>query len=188
MYVKFDKDSGKIISIRGTEYDGDNCLPVALETVKPIILGEELSDNFEVRYNVSLKEVEFVRKSDLEISAATINDFIYEIPQQVSKKIPDLLVIQDIKNTCWKFVLNPEVKSNFESKGVTINERMMFSVTAKGDPNVLYKLLFVELGELARDGYVVLPFNMPFEYTREPISIFTSRKFSTYQFKRIFNE
>lgn len=187
MYVKYDKEKGTILGIKGTEYTGENCIPVPYEQVKRIISGEELADNYQVKYNTKSKQMEFSDCHETRTKGNTVNDFIYDVPTKQLKD-PDILIVQDVANTCWKVYMGNALGSSLRSKGIHINERMMLSVTAKADPNILYKTLFVELGDLVRDNYVILPFTMPFEYTDAPISVFTSRKFDTYQFKRLFNE
>jgi hypothetical protein len=46
----------------------------------------------------------------------------------------------------------------------------------------------VHIGKTLSDNYCIVPFDMPFELTDSSISIYTSRRFDTYQFKRIFDE
>ena len=187
MYVKFDKETGSILGIKGKEYPGENSMPVPLEQVRKLIDGEELTDDYEVRYEPKLKRLEFGHRRITSVKGDHINDFIYEVPTKNGKS-PDILIVQDVKNTCWKVHMGCALGDSLRQKGVSINDTMMLSITAKGDPNVLYKTLFVELGEVVRNNYVVLPFTMPFEHTEQPISVYTSRKFDTYQFKRIFND
>ena len=187
MHVKFDKKDGKILGIKGTEYAGENSIPVPLAKVKKIISGEELADNYEVRYNTKLKIMEFSDRHETVVRGNSVNDFIYDVPTKELED-PDILIIQDVPNTCWKVLIGKGLGNSLRDKNIRMSEEMMISVTAKGDPNVLYKTLFVELGDLVRDNYVVLPFTMPFEHTNESISVFTSRRFDTYQFKRILNE
>jgi hypothetical protein len=187
MYVIFDKETGSILGIKATEYTGENSIPVPLDKVRKLISGEDSTTAFEVRYNTKIKQMEFGSRYDTQMRGNSVNDFIYDVPQGVGKS-PDILIVQDVVNTCWKVHIGAVLGDSLRRKGVTVNDRMMLSVTAKGDPNILYKTLFVELADVVRDNYVVLPFTMPFEHSDEPISIFTSRKFDTYQFKRIFNE
>jgi hypothetical protein len=187
MYVKFDKETGSILGIKATEYTGENSIPVPLDKVRKLISGEDSTTAFEVRYNTKIKQMEFGSRYDTQMRGNSVNNFIYDVPQGVGKS-PDILIVQDVVNTCWKVHIGAVLGDSLRGKGVAVNDRMMLSVTAKGDPNILYKTLFVELADVVRDNYVVLPFTMPFEHSDEPISIFTSRKFDTYQFKRIFNE
>ena len=187
MYVKFDQKTGTVIGVRGKEYTEENSIPVELAEVQDILDGIVLADEYEVRYNTKLKQMEFAKRNDNKIVGNSINDFIYEMPVKLIED-PDIIVVQDIVNTCWKIHIGARLGSSLRNKGVGISDRMMLSITAKGDPNVLYKTLFVELSDIVRNNYVVLPFTMLFESTSQPISVYTSRRFDTYQFKRIFNE
>ena len=183
MYVQFEKDSGKIIRI-GPSKDGDNTIEVPLSMVNNLIEGKEKFKDYKVEYNSKTKTLELISIHEHILDQLTVNEFIYEIPVSDIKE-PDITVIQDIPNTCWKIQIGKELKHNIRSKGVTLNSNMLFSITAKGDPNVLYKTLSVHFGTVVNDNYFIAPFNMPFETTEEPISIYTPRRFDTYQFKRI---
>lgn len=187
MYVRFDKETGEILAVAGQPQEDTNTIPVPLEEVKKILDGVEVADNYHVQYNPKTKEMEFLSKHDKSFAGNTINDFIYEVPEE-SDEDPDIQIVQDIPNTCWKVLAGTELKENLRKKGIHLTQSMMMSVTAKGDPNILYKTLFVDLSRVIVDNYVVLPFDMPFETTNEPVSIYLSRRFDTYHFKRIFDE
>lgn len=187
MHVRFDKDTGDIIAIAGQPQVVENSIPVPLSEVRGILDGVELADNYQVLYNPKTKEMEFKSRHDTSVNGDSINDFIYEVPTKEVED-PDVQIIQDVPNTCWKVVVGQTLKDNLRKKGITLNQQMMLSVTAKGDPNILYKTMFVDLGRVIAENYAVLPFTMPFEKTAESISVYTSRRFDTYHFKRIFDE
>lgn len=186
-YVTFNKDTGKILSI-GNEVEKDaNYIQVSYEDVKSIKKGIEPSTNYAVEYNPKTKTLEFVSKAENIFDAVTVSEFIYEIPE-IEINEPDILVIQDIPNTCWKISVGKTLRKNIKEKGISLNTTMMFSITAKGDPNILYKTLFVHTGQTLNDNYCIVPFSMPFETTNEAISIYTARRFDTYQFARIYEQ
>lgn len=183
MYVQFEKDSGKILRI-GPSNSGDNTIEAPLSKVVNLLEGKESFKDYKVEYNSKSKSLELICVYDHIFEQLTVNEFIYEIPTDNLIE-PDITVIQDIPNTCWKIQIGKELKRNIRSKGVTFNSNMLFSITAKGDPNVLYKTLSVHFGKVVNDNYFIAPFDMPFETTEEPISVYTPRRFDTYQFKRI---
>lgn len=185
VYVMFDKETGKVTSI-GNEYDGiSSYIGVPLSKVTSLIDGTESKSNYVVQYNPKLKSLELANKFEHTDESLGVKDFIYELPTE-DLSDPDIIVIQDIPNTCWKVQIGKELKSNLRTKGASLNSNLLFSVTAKEDPNILYKTLFVEFNRVASDNYYIIPFSMPFETTNEEISIYTARRFDTYQFKRIY--
>jgi hypothetical protein len=187
MYVSFEKDTGRILSISNERDDNANIIEVPLSEVKTLIEGKEPFSNYAVEYNAKTKTLEFANRFEHVFDHFSVNDFIYELPEEDIKD-PDILLIQDVPNTCWKVQIGKDLKQNLRSRGVSLNTGMMFSITSKADPNVLYKTLSVHFGTVVNDNYCIIPFSMPFETEQESISVYTSRRFDTYQFKRIFDE
>lgn len=185
MYVKFNKQTGVITGIGPQPYAGQDFISVPLFEVQQLIDGVAPWRNYRVQYNPKVKKFELTNIKDTKVYGNTINDFIYEVPEARCVD-PDVTIVQDIPNECWKFFIGHQLRNNLTQANLT--NSMMVSVTAKGDPNVLYKTLFVPLSDIFTNNYVVLPFTMPFERTNEDISVYTARRFDTYQFKRIFDE
>lgn len=186
-YVIFNKDSGEILSISNEASEENSYIQVPLADVMTLINAEEPTTNYHVQYNPKIKQLEFQSKHEHILDSLTVKDFIYELPQDNAKDA-DVQVIQDIPNTCWKVKLGDSLRSNIKNKGINLNASFLFSITKKGDPNILYKTLNVHIGQTVADNYCIIPFNMPFETTTVPISVYTSRRFDTYQLTRIFNE
>lgn len=187
MYVSFEKNTGRIFGISNEKDPDANLIEVSLKEVESLLEGKESFSNYAVEYNPKTKTLEFVNKFEHVFDHFSVNDFIYEILENDIEDA-DITLTQDIPNTCWKIELGKELKKNLRSKGVSLNSGLLFSVTAKGDPNILYKTLSVHFGTIVNDNYFIIPFSMPFETEKENISIYTSRRFDTYKFKRIFNE
>lgn len=186
MYVIFQKDTGKIIGV-SCKQDEENSIPVDLEQVSGILKGTDSKKNYRVEYNAKKKQLEMVDLHKEIFDGSSVNDFIYEIPE-TKVNDADITIEQDLPNTCWRFTLGKTLKRNLRNKGVKLNSKLKFSITAKHDPNILYKTLSVDFSQVLRNNSVVLPFDSSFESTEFPLSIFTARKFDSYQFKRIFNE
>jgi len=185
MYVSFNKDTGDVVGVGNSVKENCGQVQVPISKVMSIIEGTESLRNYIVQYNPKTKNLEFVSRYEYVLDAQSVNDFIYEIPED-NIEDPDILLIQDIPNKCWKIEMGMSLKSNLRSKGVSLNANIMFSVTEKSDPNVLYKTLIVDFGRLVNDNYFIVAFDMPFEATDARISVYTSRRFDTYQFKRIY--
>lgn len=186
-YVIFNKDSGEIESISNAVTNEDTYIQVPLDDVLSLKRGVEDISNYHVQYNPKNKELELKSKYEFALDALTVNDSIYELPE-TSVDDADVQVIQDIPNTCWKIKLGNSIRDNIKRKGINLNANFLFSVTKKGDPNILYKTLSVHIGKTVADNYCIVPFDMPFETTDIPVSVYTARKFDTYQLTRILDE
>lgn len=186
-FIIFNKDNGEIQSISNVANKNDSYIQVLLSDVMSLVDGTENIKNYHVQYNPKNKELELKSKYEFALDALTVNDSIYELPET---KIDDadIQVIQDVPNTCWKIKLGDKLKENISRKGINLNTNFLFSVTKKGDPNILYKTLSVHIGKTVADNYCVVPFDMSFETTNIPVSVYTARKFDTYQLTRILDE
>lgn len=186
-YIVFNKDTGEITGIRNNVTDQDTYIQVPLKDVLSLKKGKESKKNYIVQYNPKTKNLELQSKFDQSFDAASVDDIIYEIPEN-STEDADIQIVQDIPNTCWKIKVGNTLKKNIKSKGINLNATMMFSITEKGDPNILYKTLSAHVGQTLDDNYYIIPFSMPFEETLTSLSIYTVRRFDSYNLTRIFNE
>lgn len=197
MYVIFEKNTGKILGI-SPKKEVENAIQVNLNEVKGLLTGCEQRKDYRVEYNPKTKQLELKNLHLQSLDGFTINDFIYEVPEIVSED-PDIIIEQNQKEKCWKIILGDSfdhwkimlgdgLANNTKNQGIQFNNRLSFSVTKKHDPNILYKTLVVDFSEKLQDNYIVLPFTMPFEYNDSEISIFTSKRFGIYYFKRILDE
>ena len=186
MYVIFEKDTGKVLGVSPKKED-DNSILVDYEEVKGLIAGQERRKDYRVEYNLKTKQLELKNLQLQSLDGFTINDFIYEVPEIVTDD-PDVTIEQDQKEKCWRITLGHGLKRNSIRQEVEYISNVNFSVTKKHDPNILYKTLTVDFSKILQDNYAVLPFTMPFEHDNTEISIFTSRRFDTYCFKRKLNE
>lgn len=186
MYVIFEKDTGKVLGI-SPKSENENSIPVNLSAVTGLLNGTERKRNYRVEYNPKTKQLELQDQHQESFDGSSVNDFIYEIPEDTVQDA-DIVVEQDKPNTCWRIKLGKQLKRNLRKKGIRLNTRLSFSVTAKHDPNILYKTLSVDFARILNDNYAVIDFSMPFETENTPLSVFTARRFDTYQFKRILDE
>lgn len=186
MHVIFEKDSGKILGF-SPKAEHKNSIPVPLSEVLGLLEGKEKKKNYRVEYNAKTKQLELCDQHRENFDGSSVNDFIYEIPEDYIEDA-DITIEQDIPNTCWKIKLGNQLKKNLQKKGIKLNTTLSFSITAKHDPNILYKTLSIDFSRVFNDNYAVVDFDMSFEQEKESISVFTSRRFDTYQFKRILNE
>jgi len=183
MYVQFKQDTGEITGISPRSSANHHDIEVPLEEVTAILEGLERKRNYRVEYDPRKKKLALVNQHEKQFDGASVRDFIYELPE-VEQADADICVFQDTKNRCWKILLGKSLQKNLKQQGLRLNKQLSFSVTAKHDPNILYKTLFVDFSQIVRDNYAVIPFTMEFEETNSDISIFTAKMFDSYSFQR----
>jgi hypothetical protein len=186
MYVMFEEGSGKITGITPRK-DVKNSIPLPLSKAIGFLEGTERRKNYRVEYNPKVKNLELVNIRQERFDGRSVSDFIYEIPEESVENV-DIMIEQDILQKCWRIKIGHNLKKNLKNKGVNLSSVLSFSITEKHDPNILFKTLDVNFSKLMKKNYEIFPFESEFEFCDIPISIFTARKFDTYQFKRIFNE
>jgi len=185
MYIKFKEETGEVIGVGPKPDINYNTIPVDFESVKAIIEGKESKKNYKVEYNAKSKQLELVNIHQQIFDGATVNDYIYEIPEDCDGE-PDIIIKQDVPNSCWKILVGKTLKKNLRTKGIKLNSTLNFSITAKHDPNILFKTISIDFSKIINDNYAIIEFDMPFEKQDESISIFTSKKFDLYKFERVF--
>jgi len=80
MYVIFEKNTGKILGFSPKKED-ENSIPVEYSEVEGLLNGRERRKNYRVEYNPKSKQLELINLHLQSLDGASINDFIYEIPE-----------------------------------------------------------------------------------------------------------
>jgi|SRR6056300_59045 len=183
-YVYFDIEIGSILKITNEKLDDNNQshITVSTEDVLTLINGEEPFESCSVVYNTKLKLYELQRNT-IEQPVYNVNELIHEITEVIEDA--DIQVVQDLKNTCWKFLISKELRSNLVENKVSLKVNLGFSITQKNNPNVLYRTLVFPFSQLVNDYYVVLDFKNDFEFNGDPISLYTIKRFDTYSYEVI---
>ena len=179
-YVYFD-ENGEITKI--TNYKEDENLSfvkVDYKLVEKIMEGLEPSFNFMVIYDISIRA--YVIKPKLLITdfIYNVNDRIHEIKKNLLDA--DLTVIQDIQNTCWKFDINDSLKSQLLAQNISISTPLMFSITKKHNPHVLYRTIQVKFSDILEKLDYSVPFVYNTEYTSN-LSVYTIKKMQSYKYE-----
>lgn len=179
--VYFEANTGNIISVTNDIEQRDDypSVETTFEDVEDILTGEEFITSVKVVYNTQTKLYELDRNT-LDNYVYNINDWLYECNDDTNA---DIQIIQDLKNTCWKFYIGEELKARLNEQKVTLNVDCHFHVTEKNNPNVLHKTLSFPLSQLRSEFYIVLPFSEQYEFDGVPVSIYTIRKFDTYSYE-----
>jgi hypothetical protein len=184
--VYFDIETGSIHAITNEPLDENSYsyIEVTYESVETLLNGKELFSNYAVEYDLKLKLYELKQKT-LEKTVIDINELIYKLEKTEDA---DIQLVQDIKNTCWKFLISKEFRASvLPNKGAVSKIVLSFSVTEENNPNILYRTLKFPLEQLVRDHYVVLDFKDQYEIDGLPVSVYTIKRFNSYSFE-VINE
>jgi hypothetical protein len=174
-YVFFD-DSGKIekISNKINSDDQSKFIKVLTQNIDDIFTGKKRIEDYKVLYNLQkdFYELSFLNE---EIVVPYIGDKIYQIPRVAKSQIYsyDLTVRQNIKDKCWNFFFNKNIKN--------ISKILFFSITAKNDPNILYRTILINAD--ISDNCVSIPFEFEKEFDLENLSVFTNKVLKKYSYE-----
>ena len=93
-----------------------------------------------------------------------------------SNKDYDIIITQNLPDKNWILSLNPSTLKFFQLSNYGQDDMLYFSITAKHDPNILYRSLQIPLSELKQK--VILP--MDHDDELGDLSIFTTKYFNAY--------
>lgn len=185
MYVIYDTKNNVNAITNVIPIDG-NYLEVELEQVEKFFQRKESYLNYQVKLNENTKLLELTPKTDNEEDIFDINETIYEVPSK--KDGADLLIVQDCSNKFWKFLLSKEFLKAAEMQNFGMRIDLFFSVTALHNPNILYRQLVVKFGQLLEEHYCIFDFLYPWEFQGKNVSVFTNKKFNSYNYIKINND
>jgi hypothetical protein len=170
-YVHYN-ESGQIEKISKDKDDRFDAIQTEFENVKGLIDGTELLINYRVEYDF-LDKTYKLKSTVQSNNDQLLGSFLHEIPSIVDTD-RELTIVQDMKNKCWRLVVDDQFLQKLENDKIKTNVlAQSYSITKKYDPNILYRMLTF-------DETYSIPFEYKFEFDLSPISIYTTRKFSTY--------
>tara|TARA_B100000424_G_scaffold271528_1_gene274673 strand:- start:1027 stop:2376 length:1350 start_codon:yes stop_codon:yes gene_type:complete len=102
-----------------------------------------------------------------------LGDKLYSVERD---KEYDIIITQDIRDKLWFLDLNPSTLKFFQLSHYKQDDMLYFSVTAKHDPNILYRSLKIPLNSLKEK--VTIPFINKDE--TEDVSVYTAKYFEAY--------
>ncbi len=170
-FVVYDAD-GYILSIQNKEDDKQNNLVVDLKEVEKFLDGSDSFTKYRVEYDFIDKEFKIVNVQQYHETFMR-ESFLYKIPNDNNDV--EIKIIQDNRNLCWKLEIDPQLPAELKSKSINIDPtKQFYSVTKKNDPNVL-------LAMLKFDHTLTIPFESNFKFDKNPVSVYTMRKFNSYK-------
>ena len=92
----------------------------------------------------------------------------------------DLAIIQNKNKKSWEFFLNRTTRKRLSAGGYDGNMKFYFSITPRGDPNIIYRSLEIKLQDLINGYNLSRPFTSEWETGIEEVSIYTPKYFEKY--------
>ena len=151
---------------KDTEFDKNNA-ELIIENVK---LYADVNKALEVSQTVQI--------GDLILSYNNI--FVFDYDDCNVNLENDIVIRQDTDNNVWNIRINPHTKKFLRMSGYNPKETLYFSVTAKYDPNILYRSLEFNIGELLAESTSIIPFKFEAEQDPNNVSIYTAKYFDKY--------
>jgi hypothetical protein len=169
--IYFDSDTGKIEKITNklVENETSKYIKILTSEIDDIFTGKKRIEDYTIAYNLQKDSYELIFLNETKI-IPYVGDKIYQIPKVAKSKIYsyDLTVRHNNQDKCWNFFVNKNVNQ--------IISKLFFSITAKNDPNILYRTIIVD----TKEDCVSFPFLYDIELESEKISVYTNKILNTY--------
>jgi len=174
-FVHYD-DEGKIIGIKNKPEEGKEYIEVEVEEIKDIVLGKIPSHQFRVEYDFVTKKF-LLKQIDAWNESKLVKNFLHEIPKSSNERT-DIKIIQDVKQSKWILKFDDEIFDSLEKMKIKIDNALTgYSVTEETNPYKLVKVLnFNNATCVDKTTY-----ELDFEFDKTELSIYTIKKFSSYQ-------
>lgn len=169
-------EEGKIVGIKNKKDEGVDAIQVPITEIVDIIKGKIPSHQYRVEYDFvtrkfMIKQIEEWNQSKL------VNNFLHELPK-VEQDNPDITIIQNITKSKWILKFNKDVFDSLEKMKIKIDNALTgYSVTEETNP---YKLVAV-LNFNNATCVDKLTYELDFKFDKTEYSIYTIKKFSSYQ-------
>ena len=126
-------------------------------------------------YSVTENTIEVVDQTKLKNgSTILLGKKLYKV--QLDKEY-DIIITQDKPSELWTLALNPATLKFLQMTNYDHDDVLYFSITAKHDPNILYRALKVSMSELNKIH--VIPFEFENEKNKD-VSLYTAKYFDSY--------
>lgn len=174
--VYFENETGKIISITNKELTQySNYFETPVQDIEEFLAGTKNMTKYKVIFDVREQRYKIV--SDQENIVVYVDDHIFKIGQFSEAEV---IVQQDIANSVWRVLASNSVKESMKQIGARLEEVMLYSVTQKNNPNILYNHFHVSIRDIIEKDYVEFEFTSHDEHDPSKVSVYTNRKFTKY--------
>ena len=178
-FVEFDTDTGELIRVGKKGNDDNSYIEVDANSITEIMSGTKTMNEYKVVFDIGLKEYTLRERGDLETENDHVYNTLYEVPMFVDGDC-DLTIFQDNIKQSWTIKVSKSLREFLNSEAVNINSNIFFSITAKYDPNILYRSLEFTIGDLLDETSSIIPFIYESENSVDDVSIYTAKYFDSY--------
>lgn len=180
VYIYYDRVEGSIHKISPRrEETAYEILEVDHDTAYPFLTGEKKTSDYRISYDVANKTVALKNINERN-PLGTYDKILYQIP--MNNGSADLTIEQDFNTNSWNVSISIDTLDFVKNHSLSLYDKILLSITAKDDPNILYRTLYVDLGTLAEQT-ISIPFRFEFERTGKHVSIYTNKYFDSYSYK-----
>jgi cell fate (sporulation/competence/biofilm development) regulator YmcA (YheA/YmcA/DUF963 family) len=206
-YLTFDKSvfdgdlilsDNQLFSVKYEEVEYDQQDDSVLFYCNPGKMLTVLEDDKMVKFDVASyieeerlpTEVEYIFTSQLPIEITENNYFtrgdkvlfgkrLYSVKTVVAEQY-DVTFIQNNKHNYWEVIFNKETEIFMLQHRSGRNDKLYFSITAKHDPNILYRSMEFNIGDIVANRIKRYPYQFEWEFNNAEVSIYTTKYFPTY--------
>ena len=114
------------------------------------------------------------------IKNLSINDRLHEI-KSTRGTTYDIKITQDMQEGEWIISLHTKIEHLLKKTGFNQTRILLFTITKKNDPNVLYRRIELNLLDLVYNGAIKIPYEHNWEREMSTVSIYTNKYFDDYK-------
>ena len=92
----------------------------------------------------------------------------------------DVTFVQNNKHKYWEVIFNKETELFMLQHRSGRNDKLYFSITAKHDPNILYRSMEFNVQDIVANRIKRYPYQFDWEFDSTEVSIYTTKYFPTY--------
>jgi len=174
--VYFNNETGKILSITNKQLnEHTDYFDIPVQDVEDFLTGEKDMTKHRVVFNVREQRYNIVNNK--ESIVVYVDDHIFKIG---CVNNPEIIVRQDLTKNVWSISANDHVKESMKQVGARLEEVMLYSITQKNNPNILYNHFYVSIRDVLEKNSVEFKFICQDERDTNGVSVYTNRKFSKY--------
>lgn len=201
-YIVLNKKNGEILSLTNLEPAGDmypdldwTYFDEEIIHVLDILEGKRQPTSYICVYDINRERWFLREKSEFDTTVLPITELIYHIPRRVVTneyddeilehvKTHDIVIVKDHGATCYKFLIGSKLERQLRAEDSYHNVHIAFSITEFNNPNILYKMLTVDLQQLVKNHYQIFTMDDINKETDAniPVSMFTNKRYDNYIF------
>lgn len=102
------------------------------------------------------------------------------LTKEIERHNFDINIVQNNIKGVWEVYLSDQMIRSLDRINYFAEDILYFSVTAKYDPNILYRTIEFSLRELLNERCQLYPYRYDWEFNKDDVSVYTSKFFDSY--------